>query len=32
MLDYNSVPVGYVSKFKFNYDKKTNWLDLTTKD
>ena len=32
MLDYGNVPFGYVSKFKFNYDKKSNWMDLSTKD
>ena len=32
MLDYGNIPFGYVSKFKFNYDKKSNWMDLTTKD
>jgi hypothetical protein len=32
MFDYNSIPYGYVLKHKFNSDKKTNWLELTTKD
>ena len=32
MNDYNSVPLGYISKYKFSFDKKSNWLDLITKD
>lgn len=32
MFDYNSIPYGYILKHKFNSDKKTNWLELTSKD
>jgi hypothetical protein len=32
MIDYGNIPFGYVAKFKFNYDKKSNWMDLQTKD
>eukprot|EP00347_Sterkiella_histriomuscorum_P021540 403333619 len=32
LLDYNSIPYGYIQKHKFSSDKKTNWLELTTKD
>ena len=32
LYEYNSIPIGYIAKFKFTYDKKNNWLDLSTKD
>ena len=32
MYDYNSIPIGYVARYKFSFDKKSNWLDLSTKD
>ena len=28
----NSIPIGLIQKYKFNQDKKNNWVDMTTKD
>ncbi len=32
MLDPFYIPYGYFQKAKFSSDKKSNWMDLTTKD
>ncbi|CDW76870.1 myotubularin-related protein 2 [Stylonychia lemnae] len=32
LMDYKSIPFGYILRHKFASDKKNNWLDLTTKD